>query len=220
MSPLTLIRLPLSSIHAWDELRQNPPSLGVLLSSIVLPLSLIPPAMMYYAGTSYADAFAVDLAGKEWGFIATIFFLAELLTFAVMGWLIYQVANTRDAEISLHNAYLLAAIAPIPLWLSALSLFVPSLLFAATVAVLALALSCGIVFQGLRGLCLMKEDVEAMSITYTVMAASVMAWGLLLMLIWGFKTVHWQVPLLGCCHHRHRLVTGTRDGKAPQYHGL
>ena len=31
----------------------------------------------------------------------------------------------------------------------------------------------------------MKEDVEAMSITYTVMAASVTAWGLLLALVWS-----------------------------------
>jgi hypothetical protein len=171
-------------MHGWDELRENPPSLGKLVSSVVLQLSLVPPIMMYYAGTSYGDAFTVELANKEWGFITTIFFLAELLTFAVMGWLIYQVGNTQSAQISFHNAYLLAAIAPIPLWLSALALLVPSLLFAAFVAVVALTLSCYTVYQGLRGLCLIREDVEAMSITYTVMAASVMAWGILLMLVW------------------------------------
>ena len=186
MSPSSLIRLPFSSIHGWEDLRKNPPSFGLLLSAIVLPLSLVPPVMMYHAGTGYGDAFTVGLADREWGFITTIFFLAELLTFAVMGWLIHQVANTRGAAISLHHAYLLAAIAPVPLWLSALSLFVPSLLFATVVALLALALSCCLVFQGLRGLCLMKEDVEAMSITYTVMAASLMAWGLLLALVWSF----------------------------------
>ena len=33
---------------------------------------------------SYGDAFAVELVDKEWGFITTIFFLAELLTFAAI----------------------------------------------------------------------------------------------------------------------------------------
>ena len=70
----------------------------------------------------------MELTNKEWGFISTTFFLAELLTFAVMGWLIYQVGNTQNAQISFHNAYELAAVAPIPLWLSALALLVPSVM--------------------------------------------------------------------------------------------
>ena len=42
-------------------------------------------------------------------------------------------------------------------------------------AILALAISCAIVFQGLRGPCHMKEEIVARSITYTVVAAAIMA---------------------------------------------
>ncbi len=31
-----------------------------------------------------------------------------------------------------------------------------------------------------------REDVEAMSVTYTIMAASMLAWGLLIALVWAF----------------------------------
>lgn len=94
--------------------------------------------------------------------------------------------NTREAQISVHDAYLLAAIAPIPLWLSALALLIPSLPVVAVVALAALGISCAIVYQGIRGLCHVKEELVAMSITYTVMAASIIAWGLLLAIVWAF----------------------------------
>ncbi|MDN3519258.1 Yip1 family protein [Aquisalimonas lutea] len=186
MSPASILRLPFSSASGWDELRRRQPSLIALVSFIVLPLSLVPPVMLYYAGTQYGEAFGAGFADKQWQFITTIFFLAELLTFAVMGWLIYEVGNTREARISVHDAYLLAAIAPIPLWLSALALLIPSLPVVAVIALATLGLSCSIVYQGIRGLCHVKEDVVAMSITYTVMAASVIAWGLLLAIVWAF----------------------------------
>ena len=103
-----------------------------------------------------------------------------------MGWLIHEVAGTHHPEINLHDAYLLAALAPIPLWLSALGLLIPSLAVNMAIALAALAASCLIVYHGLQGLKLVQEDVEAMSVTYTIMAASVIAWAMLLSLIWAF----------------------------------
>lgn len=186
MTPDAIIRLPFSSTAGWEELRERKPSIFLLVVCIVLPLSLIPPVMLYHAGTNYGDAIAPGFGDKQWEFITTIFFLAELLTFAVMGWLIHEVANTRGAQITVHDAYLLAAIAPIPLWLSALGLFIPSLLVNAIISLAALGLACSIVYHGLRGLCRMREGIEAMWITYTVMAASVMAWGLLMAIVWAY----------------------------------
>ncbi len=181
-----LLQTPFSSSTGWDELRSRRPSIVSLVIFIVLPLSLIPPIMLYYAGTHYGDAFILGFGDKSWRFITTIFFLAELLTFAVMGWLIHEVAGTHHPKITLHDTYLLAALAPIPLWLSALGLLIPSLVVNMVIALVALAASCLLVYHGLQGLNLVREDVEAMSVTYTIMAASVIAWAVLLSIIWAF----------------------------------
>jgi len=181
-----LIQIPFSSSTGWDELRSRQPSIVSLVMFIVLPMSLIPPVMLYYAGTHYGDAFIPGFGDKSWQFITTIFFLSELLSFAVMGWLIHEVAGTHHPEISLHDTYLLAALAPIPLWLSALGLLIPNLVVNMFIALAALAASCLLVYHGLQGLKLIREDVEAMSVTYTIMAASVIAWAILLSIVWAF----------------------------------
>lgn len=183
-SPFALIRPIVPFGSNWRQLRDQPPSVLALILFPVLPLSLLPPVMLYHAGTGYPEAFGEAFAGREWGYITTIFFLAELLTFAVMSWLIHEVGNARGARISSSSACTLAAIAPIPMWLSALALLVPSLTFVITLVFAGLLLSCIIVYEGIRHLCDVQEDLISMSITYTVMAASVLAWGLLLSSIW------------------------------------
>ncbi|MCU0840670.1 MAG: hypothetical protein MUE86_07545 [Thiobacillaceae bacterium] len=122
-------------------------------------------------------------AGKHWGLVATAFFLTELVTLLAMGWLIKQVAESDGLRIDHHDAYLLAGIAPIPLWLSSLGLFVPSLGFNAVLSLAALGLSCGIIYHGIEGLCHTREDVTAAGIVQTVIGAGLIAWALLLMLV-------------------------------------
>ncbi|SHF03534.1 Protein of unknown function [Modicisalibacter ilicicola DSM 19980] len=186
MTPATFFQLPFSSTHGWAELSKRQPSVTRLVLFLVLPMSFIPPLMLYYAGTHYGDAFLAGFGDKQWRFITTIFFLAELLTFAVMGWLIYEVTNTGKQAISIHDAYLLAALAPIPLWLSALALLIPSLTFNVIVALVALGISCSLVYHGLQGLARKQEEMETLSATYTIMAASVLAWGLLIAIAWAY----------------------------------
>lgn len=181
-----MLQIPFSSGSGWDELRSRRPSIVALVLFIVLPMSLIPPIMLYYAGTHYGDAFIPGFGDKSWRFITTIFFLAELLTFAVMGWLIHEVAATHHPRISLHDSYLLAALAPIPLWLSSLGLLIPNLAVNMFISLAALAASCLLVYHGLQGLKLIREDVEAMSVTYIIMAACVIAWAMLLSIIWAY----------------------------------
>ncbi|WP_227369740.1 Yip1 family protein [Halomonas sp. M20] len=186
MTPISLMQLPFSSTQGWKELSRRQPSVQLLVLCIVLPMSLIPPLMLYYAGTHYGDAFMSGFADKQWRFITTIFFLAELLTFAVMGWLIYEIANTSKNALSIHDAYMLAALAPIPMWLSALALWVPSLAFNIIVALIALGVSCSLVYHGLKGLAREQDEMETMSAAYTIMSASVLAWGLLIAVAWAY----------------------------------
>lgn len=188
MNLVTVVRLPFTRTAGWQELQQRRPSIPLLAWAIVLPMSLLPPVMLYYAGTHYGDDFVVGFADREWRFITTILFLAELLTFFVMGWLIHAVVNTtRELSIDYHDAYLLAALAPLPLWSSALVLLVPSLLLNVLAVLVALAISCSLIYHGLQALCARRDnDVTTMSVTYTVMAAGVLAWGLLMAIVWAY----------------------------------
>ncbi len=183
MNLISLSKMPFSATQGWSELEKIHPGVLKVFAFIVLPLSLLPPAMLYYAGTSYPEAFFEGAAGKAWGEIAVVFFLAEMLTFLGMGWLIRQVADSSGVKIDNHDAYLLAALAPIPLWLSALGLLVPSVGFNAGLSIAALGLSSGIIYHGVESLCHMYEDVTAGAIVQTVIGAGLIAWALLLVMV-------------------------------------
>jgi hypothetical protein len=183
MNLISISKLPFSTAQGWPELERIHPGLLKMFAFIVLPLSLLPPAMLFYAGPRYAEAFFKAAAGKDWGEIAVVFFLAELATLLGMGWLIKQVSENAGLLIDRHDAYLLAAIAPIPLWLSSLGLLVPSLSFNAGLSIVALGLSCGIIYHGIEGLCHMREEVTAAAIVQTVIGAGLSAWALLLLLV-------------------------------------
>jgi hypothetical protein len=176
-------QMVVSSKAGWPQLERLQPSLSHLLFTLVIPLLLLPPVMLYYVGTEHGDAFVAGYGSKSWGMIATVFFLAEATTLVLMGWFIKQVAAANKAAISTHDAYMLACIAPIPLWLSSLGLLVPSLAFNVGVSLVALAATSGLIYHGVYALCRMHDEVTAAGITQTVMGAGLAGWALLLVLI-------------------------------------
>lgn len=187
MTMTQLLTLPFSANGVWRELKGMNLSIPFLAWVIVVPMSFLPPVLLYYAGTHYGDSFINGFADKEWRFITTILFLAELLTFFVMGWLIKAVLDGHQLQIEYPDAYLLAAIAPLPLWLSSLALLVPVLAVSVIAVFAGMFLSCALIYQGVRSLCQRTDnDVVAMSATYTVMAASLTAWGILMAMVWAF----------------------------------
>jgi|TARA_Y100000815_G_C13150666_1_gene427866 hypothetical protein len=187
MTMTQLLSLPFSANGVWRELKGMNLSIPFLAWVIVVPMSFLPPVLLYYAGTHYGDSFINGFADKEWRFITTILFLAELLTFFVMGWLIKAVLDGHQLQIEYPDAYLLAAIAPLPLWLSSLALLVPVLAVSVIAVFAGMFLSCALIYQGVRSLCQRTDnDVVAMSATYTVMAASLTAWGILMAMVWAF----------------------------------
>lgn len=172
-----------TSTYGWSRIAKARPPLAWVLTTLVVPLSLIPPLMLYYAGSHYGDEFVAGYGAKPWGAIAVAFFVAEMLTVAAMGAFIKQVAAGYRVAISLSDAYLLAGIAPVPLWLSALGLFVPSLAFNAALSLLALAAACGLIYHGVFALCRMRDELNAAGITQTVMGGGLAAWAVLLVAI-------------------------------------
>ncbi|MCK7546524.1 Yip1 family protein [Marinobacter koreensis] len=187
MTIMQMLRLPFSGDGAWAELQRMDLSIPFLAWVVVVPMSFLPPVLLYYAGTHYGDSFLTGFGDKEWRFITTILFLAELLTFFVMGWLIHAVLEAHRMSVEYRDAYTLAAIAPLPLWLASLALLVPVLAVSVVAVFAGMFLSCALVYQGVRSLGRRSaHDVEAMSATYTVMAASLLAWGILMAMVWAF----------------------------------
>ncbi len=181
-----ILGLPFSA-KGWLELQRKNLSIPQLAWLLVVPLSFVPPVLIYYAGTHYGDSFLPGFGDKDWHFITTTLFLAELLTFFVMGWLIHSVLEGHGKKVSYHDAYLLAAIAPLPLWLSSLALLMPALMFNVLVVAGALVLSITLVYQGCKALSQGSEnDMLSMSATYTIIAAAVIAWVLLLVIVWAY----------------------------------
>jgi hypothetical protein len=190
MRALTFLKLPFNHREGWKELQASSPSIPLLAWLVVLPMSLLPPVMLYYAGTHYGDAFMAGFADREWRFITTIIFLAEILSFFVIGWVIYAVVNgTEELSISYQDAYLLAVLVPLPLFISSLALLAPNLLFNVVVILTALGISCSLIYHGLQALCTCTHrdfDVATISATYTIMAASALGWGILFAVIWAY----------------------------------
>ena len=186
MNMSLILGLPFS-IKSWSQLQQKNLSIPMLAWLLVVPLSFVPPVLMYYAGTHYDDSFLPGFADKDWRFITTTLFLAELLTFFVMGWLIHSVLEGHKLSVSYHDAYLVAAIASLPLWLSSLALLVPVLLFNVLVVALALVVSTALVYRGCKALSDESgNEMANMSATYTIIAAALLAWVLLLVIVWAY----------------------------------
>lgn len=183
MKIATLSRMPFSTQAGWPEIAQLDSQVIRVFLSLVVPLSILPPAMIYLAGNHYSDAFIQGASSRSWGSVAALFFLGEIASVSLMGWLIRQAAQHWHGSISYRSAYLLAAIAPIPLWLSSLGLLLPDLALNVAVSFAALCLSCALVYQGVRALCAVKEDIEAATITQVVFGAGMMVWGLLVSLV-------------------------------------
>ena len=183
MSLISISKLPLTAEQGWSKLATSHPGLLKVFALLVLPLSLLPPAMLYFAGTHYPEMFLNRVGVSAWGDFAVIFFLAEMGTFLAMGWLIKQVAEAKALSIDYHDAYLLAAIAPVPLCLSSLGLLFPNLAFNAVLSIAAMAVSCGLIYHGVEGLCRTREGVTAAGIVQVVIGAGLVGWALLLLIV-------------------------------------
>ena len=180
MSPSQVPKMFLSFHEGWDELIRIHPSISRMFALVVLPLSLLPPAMIYYAGGNYGDVFAAGVSPGQWHTAAGIFFFAELLTVPVMAWLIQLVSRANSIGAAYHECFTLAAIAPIPLWLSSLVLFVPNLVVGVAVGGLALLCSLALTYRGVYALLRMHDDIRALQMATVITGAGLLAWLLLM----------------------------------------
>ena len=183
---MSLLQMPsmILSFHAgWDELIKRHPSVFRMLALVVFPFSLLPPAMIYWAGGSYGDVFVPGVSPQKWHTAAGIFFLAELLTVPLMAWLMHLASRANDVAADFQDCFTLAAIAPVPLWLSSLVLFVPNVVVVILVGGAALLCSLGLTYRGVYALLHMHEDVRALQMAAVITGAGLLAWLLLMQIV-------------------------------------
>lgn len=183
MNPLNMPKMMFSFHGEWDELIRIHPSIFRMFALVVLPFSLLPPAMIYYAGGQYGDVFVRGVSPDQWQTAAGIFFLAELLTVPVMAWLIHLASRANNVAADYHDCFTIAAIAPIPLWISSLVLLIPNLAVGIVVGALALACSLALTYRGVYSLLRMHEDLRAFQMATVVTGAGLLAWLVLMQIV-------------------------------------
>lgn len=183
---MNLLQMPsmIWSFHkGWDDLIKHHPPVTRIFALVVFPLSLLPPAMIYWAGENYGDVFVPGVSPQQWHTTAGIFFLAELLTVPLMAWLMHLACRANNVAADFQECFTLAAIAPIPMWLSSLVLFVPNLVVVVLVGGLALLCSLGLTYRGVYALLHMHEDVRALQMATVITGAGLLAWLLLMQIV-------------------------------------
>jgi hypothetical protein len=128
---MTLPRMFVSEADGWRDLVRSHPSVAELWLFLVIPLALIPPLMHAFAQAAYPGSIFPSaqppLSAYEAALVGVSFFCIELLTVALMAAYIRQVGDLTANRPYCYEAFTLAAVTPIPLWLSSLALFIPSL---------------------------------------------------------------------------------------------
>ncbi|ODU39443.1 MAG: hypothetical protein ABS92_13415 [Thiobacillus sp. SCN 63-374] len=182
MSILHIHKLFVASPEGWNEFARIQPSAIKLFVLLVVPFSLIPPLMLEYAGQHLGAAMFPDTAGQAWSIAALFFLIAELITVPLMAWAIKSVANSKGIDSNYHDAFMLAAVAPVPLWLSSLVLFSDQIALIIAMVVLGLAGSVVLIFRGVGSILKVEEGIVAFDIAYTVTALGLVVWVMLVML--------------------------------------
>ena len=165
----------------WNEPGKDRPAPAGSLAWLVLPLSLLPPAMLAYAAAGHP--LLQTAAAAPWERIAVAFFVAEIVAFAGMGWLIRTLAARYKIDVGFRDAYLLAAVCPVPMWLSSLALLVGNMGISLAIGLAGMWLSEALAFRQSYALGRGRGETVATGFASAVVGAGLVAWALLLMLV-------------------------------------
>jgi hypothetical protein len=179
MNLLNYTKMPFSFHDGWDTVVSVHPSVLKTFLWLVLPFSVIPPAMLLYAGSHHASTYLMDAAFSRWQEVALVFFIAELLTVPLMGWLMKNIAAVHNMTVDFKDTFLLAAITAVPMWLSSLGLAIPNLWAMIAIVVFGLLAAASLLYHGTYTILQMDEEIEAQSLSYQAFAVGGVVWVLL-----------------------------------------
>lgn len=175
-----------SDTTGWTDVDRSHHDRRWYFSRLVMPLSLLPPALYAYAEMTHPGAIfplsVPALSGLQLIVSGAIFYVAQLIMVAYMAMLIQSMAMARDHDPGRDGAYALAAIAPIPLWLGSLAMLVPSLGFNVAIGIIAMLASIALIRHGVRPLLHISDDRVAHYVSNMVTIAAVAAWVVLMIM--------------------------------------
>ncbi len=163
----------------WDEIDKSHFSARWFFRGLVMPMSLLPPVLYAYAELVHPGVvFPLSmpaLTPMQLLVTGIVFYAMQLLMVPYMAMLIQRMAQARDHDPGYDCAYALAAIAPVPLWLSSLSLLVPSRGFAIAVGILAWIAALALIRHGVRPLLHIADGQKARYIANVVSLSGIAA---------------------------------------------
>lgn len=188
MHPLTLFRLFLSPTQGWRDLMEDRPSIHRLYLLHVIPFALIPSLMIYFAGSMHKLRFFDLLPGNKLIIVSVALFLVQLVIVPAMASIVRQLAEVAEVHPSYRQAFILAAVAPTPLWLAPVFLAVPDILVNIGITSLAMMASAGLIYFGVPTVFGIDEQGHALLLFGAILMAGVITWGFLMictLMIWG-----------------------------------
>jgi hypothetical protein len=164
----------------WEEIDHSHCSARWFFKSVVMPMSLLPPALYSYAELVHPGAIfplsVPALSATQLLVTGVVFYGMQLLMVGYMAMLIQRMSMGRDHDPGYDSAYALAAIAPVPLWLASLALLVPSLGFTLAVGALAWVASLALIRHGVRPLLHINDEKTAHYVANMVTLSGIAAW--------------------------------------------
>lgn len=154
-----------------------------------VPLSIVPPAMIYYAGIMYGGDLLPSLTTMQLAAIGGVFFAVELAMTFLMAYIIQQLGSVIDIAPKYEDAYKLAVVVPTPLWLAPLFLFIPSFVVNITAGAVALMLSGILIFYSVPAIFKIEEEGHTILLAGSILAAGMVGWVammLLTLVTWSF----------------------------------
>lgn len=189
MAQLNLRQMP--HLVGWDTFSHSHMSVMKLFFLYALPLSAVPPVMIYYAGVSYGGQLLPTLSAMQLQLIGIVFFVAELAMTFLVAYIIRRLAEMVDIKPVFEDCYKLAVAVPTPLWLAPLFLYIPSFSLNLTAGAAALILSGMLIFYAVPWILKVEEKGHATLLSGSILAAGLVAWAVMMyltLITWSFAT--------------------------------
>lgn len=183
MNMLHYVKMPFSFRDGWSELSNAHPSAWKTFILLVLPFSLIAPLMLVYAGSHHGARYLMDASPARWNMVAWLFLITQWLTVPLMGSVIKSLGAARGVVLEFKDAFRLAALSAVPMWLSALGLAASQLWLMIGALLLGLFVAAGMLYHGSFVVLKMTDRVEAQSLSYQVFSVGGLVWALLCALV-------------------------------------
>ncbi|OGS75010.1 MAG: hypothetical protein A2063_09455 [Gallionellales bacterium GWA2_60_142] len=147
-----------------------------------VPMSVIPPVMIYYAGVTYGGGLLPAVSDVQLQIIGILLFLTELAMTFVVAYLIQRMGDVIDIKPAFEDAYKLAVVVPTPLWLAPLFLFIPSFMVNLTAVSAALMLSGILIFYSVPSILKVEEKGHAILLSGSILSAGLVVWAAMMFL--------------------------------------